>query len=122
MDPLPRSYFSRSIRGLSSACSLSCEKGCKGYAQTARDSCRDTSLFTQRTCADKTCEREKSLESQNAIQGQACGRTTQSCASSRRPLRLVQIAPDLPFPTKREQILACLRNCQLIPGWPLGTR
>ena len=83
MDFLPRSYFSRSIRRLSSACSLPCEKGRKSCAQTARDSCRDTSLFTHRTCADKTCEREKSFESQNAIQGRACGRTTQSYASLR---------------------------------------
>ena len=69
MDFLPRSYFSRSIRRLSSACSPPCEKGSKSRAQTAGDLCQDTSLFMHRTCADKTRKREKSLESQNAIQG-----------------------------------------------------
>lgn len=68
MDPLPRSYFSRSIRGLSSACSPPCEKGSKCRAQTARDLCQDTSLFMHGTCADKTRGREKSFEAHNAIQ------------------------------------------------------
>ena len=69
MNPLRRSYFSRSIRGLSSACSPPCAKRSKSRAQTARHLCGDLSLFMRRIYADKTRGREKCFESQNAIQG-----------------------------------------------------